>query len=85
MAQTNGPVKTFPLGRIKAKIWANPTKENGVWFNVEIVRVAKEGDQFKQYTQFGRNDLSDVAMAAVLAIGWIIEQEVPARDRKVNE
>ena len=85
MAQTNGPVKTFPLRRIKAKIWANPTKENGVWFNVEIVRVAKEGDHFKEYTQFGRNDLPDVAMAAVLAIFWITEQEVPARDRKVNE
>lgn len=85
MAQSNGPVKTFLLGRIKAKIWANPTKEKGVWFNVEIVRVSKEGDKYHEYTQYGRNDLSDVAMVAVLATGWIIEQEVPARDHKAND
>ncbi|MEZ5940299.1 MAG: hypothetical protein R3C18_02830 [Planctomycetaceae bacterium] len=85
MAQTNGPVKTFSLGRIKAKIWANSTPGNGVWFNVEIVRVFKEGDKFKESAQYGRNDLPLVSKAADMAFGWVIEQEVPARDRTVNE
>ena len=81
MAQKNGPVKTFFLGRIKAKIWANRSQENGAWFNVEIVRLyEKDGEKFKESTQYGRNDLPLVSKAADMAFAWILEQEVPAQD-----
>lgn len=87
MAQTNGPVKTVSLGRIKAKIWANRSQNNGVWFNTEIVRVYKdkEGDNFKESTQFGRNDLPLVSKAADMAFAWILEQEVPAHQDEAVE
>ncbi len=84
MAQTNGPVKTYMLGRIKAKIWANRSKEDEVWFNVEIVRVYKEGDKFKESTQFGRNDLPLVAKAADYAFLWLHEQKVPAQQQEAE-
>ncbi len=81
MAQTNGPVKTILVGRgVKAKIWANRSQQNEVWFNVEIVRVYKEGDKYKQATQFKRDELSLVEKDAAMAFAWILEQEVPAQD-----
>lgn len=88
MAQTNGPVKTFLLGRIKAKVWANRSQQNDVWFNVEIVRLykdAKDGDKFKETTQFGRNDLPLVSKAADMAFAWLHEQEVPAHQHEAND
>ena len=85
MAQTNGPVKTFLLGRIKAKVWANRSQKNEVWFNVEIVRLYKEGDKFKESTQYGRNDLPLVEKAASMAFAWLHEQEVPAQQQEAEE
>lgn len=80
MAQKNGPVKTFLLGRIKAKIWANRSQEHGAWFNTEIVRLYEKDGETKESTQFGRNDLPLVSKAGDLAFAWILEQEVPAQD-----
>lgn len=85
MAQKNGPVKTFLLGRIKAKVWANRSQQNDVWFNVEIVRLYKEGDKFKESTQYGRNDLPLVSKAADMAFAWLHEQEVPAHEHEAVE
>ena len=85
MAQNNGPAKTVTLGRIKVKNWANRSKENGVWFNTEIVRVYKEGDKFNESAQFGRNDLPLVSKAADMAFAWIVEQDVPARESEAIE
>lgn len=80
MAQKNGPVKTFLLGRIKAKIWANRSQEHGAWFNTEIVRLYEKDGETKESTQFGRNDLPLVSKAGDLAFAWILEQEVPAKE-----
>jgi hypothetical protein len=85
MAQTNVPVKIFLLGRIKAKIWANRSQQSDVWFNVEIVRLYKDGDKFKESTQFGRNDLPLVSKAADMAFAWLHEQEVPAHQHEAND
>ena len=85
MAQTNGPVKTIPLGHgIKAKIWANRSQKNEVWFNVEIVRTYKDGDKYKDSTQFKCEQLPLVEKAAAMAFAWILEQEVPAQDQAVG-
>jgi hypothetical protein len=65
---------------IKAKIWANRSQKNEVWFNVEIVRVYKDGDRFKESTQFKWNDLALVEKAAHMAFAWILEQSMPAQD-----
>ena len=75
---SNQPTKQKPaheirLGRIKATIWENET-ENGSRYNVTISRLYKDGDEWKQSTSFGRDDLPLVAKVADLAHTWTYEQ-----------
>jgi hypothetical protein len=67
------PAHEIRLGRIKATIWANET-DNGTRHNVSISRLFKDGDEWKQTTSFGRDDLPLVAKVADLAHLWIYEQ-----------
>jgi hypothetical protein len=67
------PAHEIRMGRIKATIWENET-ENGTRHNVTISRLYKDGDQWKQTTSFGREDLPLVAKVADLAHTWIYEQ-----------
>ena len=67
------PAHEIRLGRIKATIWENET-DNGTGHNVTVSRLYKDGDQWKQTTSFGREDLPLVAKVADLAHTWIYEQ-----------
>ena len=70
----NKPAHEIRLGRIKATIWANET-ENGVRHNVSIVRIYKDGDEWKEATSFGREELLLVGKVADMAHTWIYEQK----------
>ena len=61
------------LGRIKATIWANDTA-NGTRHNVQVTRLYKDGDDWKESDSFGRDDLLLVAKVLDLAHTWIFEQ-----------
>ena len=67
------PAHEIRLGRIKATIWENET-DNGTRHNVTVSRLYKDGDQWKQTTSFGREDLPLVAKVVDLAHTWIYEQ-----------
>ena len=67
------PVHEIRLGRIKAAIWANQT-ESGVFHNVTVMRIYKDGNDWKSTDSFGRDDLLLVAKIADLAHTWILEQ-----------
>ena len=67
------PVHEVRLGRIKAAIWLNET-ENGPRHNVSLSRLYKDGDNWKDSTSFGRDDLPLVAKVADLAHTWIFQQ-----------
>ncbi len=67
------PAHEIRLGRVKATIWANET-ENGTRHNVTVSRIYKDGDDWKQTTSFGRDDLPLVAKVVDLAHLWIYEQ-----------
>lgn len=69
---SNKPVHEIRLGRIKAAIWANDT-EHGARYGVAICRLYKDGDQWKETTSFGRDDLLVVAKIADTANTWIYE------------
>jgi hypothetical protein len=64
------PVHEVLLGRIKAAIWANQT-ENGVRHNVTVMRIYKDGNEWKTTDSFGRDDLPLVAKVADLAHTWM--------------
>jgi hypothetical protein len=61
------------MGRIKAAIWENST-QNGLRHNVTLVRIYKDGDQWKTSDSFGRDDLPLVMKVADKAHTWIYEQ-----------
>jgi hypothetical protein len=67
------PVHEIRLGRIKATIWENET-EQGIRHNVNVVRLYKDDDEWKQSASFGREDLLLVGLVANLATQWIFEQ-----------
>ena len=69
------PVHEVRLGRVKAAVWANST-DNGVRHNVTLSRIYKDGEEWKDTTSFGRDDLPLVAKVADKAHDWIFEQSV---------
>jgi hypothetical protein len=76
------PVHELRLGRIRAAVWENST-QNGTRHNVTVSRLYKDGDDWKDSTSFGRDDLPLLAKVADLAHSWIFEQS-GATDRCVN-
>ena len=72
------PVHEIRLGRIRAAIWANETENRHVWFNVTVSRLYKDGEQWKDTSTYGRDDLPIVAKVVDMAYAWIWGQEVPA-------
>lgn len=73
MEQHTQPVQTYRYGKIKAAIWANET-EHGTMYKVTFLRLYKDGDQWKNATSFGRDDLPLIAKLAHKAHSWIYEQ-----------
>lgn len=67
------PVHEIRLGAIKATIWENETN-NGIRYNVNLHRLYKDGDDWKQTESFGRDDLLTVAKVVDMAHSWIFEQ-----------
>lgn len=72
-APAKAPVHEVRLGRIKATIWENST-EHGVRHNVTLSRLYKDGDQWKESTSFGRDDLPLVMKVADKVHDWIFNQ-----------
>lgn len=71
MAQA--PVYKVRLGRITASVWANEGSK-GRFHNVTLVRSYKDGDEWKESTSFGRDDLLLVGKAVDQCHTWIYEQ-----------
>jgi hypothetical protein len=69
----NRPVHEIRMGRIRAAIWVNQT-ENGPRHNVTLSRLYKDGDDWRDSTSFGRDDLPLVAKVADKCHSWIFEQ-----------
>lgn len=66
------PVHEIRLGAIKTTIWENHT-EAGTRHNVAVFRLFKDGENWKQTTSFGRDDLLILAKVVDLAHSWIHE------------
>ena len=66
------PVHEIRLGRIKAAIWENET-QNGTRHNVTLSRLYKDGENWKDSSSFGRDDLPLVAKIADQAHSWIFQ------------
>ena len=71
--QSNKPVHTIRNGSISASIWRQDT-EKGPMFNVTFQRSYKEGEEWKNSTSFGRNNLLLLSLLAIRAFEWIASQ-----------
>jgi hypothetical protein len=65
------PAHEIRLGRIKAVIWGNEIEGGGFRHNVQVRRIYKDGEEWKQSDSFGREDLPLVAKVADMAHTWI--------------
>ena len=74
------PVHEVRMGRIRAAIWENPT-DNGVRHNVTISRLYKDGEDWKDSTSFGREDLLLVGKVVDVAHSWIYLETGGAGDQ----
>ena len=67
------PVAEVRIGRVKATVWANETKEGRTRYNVTFSRLYKDGEEWKRTQSFGRNDLLVLAKVADPAHSRIFE------------
>jgi hypothetical protein len=67
------PATEIRLGRIKAVVWANEVEGGGIRHNVQLTRIYKDGETWKDSSSFGRDDLPLVSKVADLAHTWIFE------------
>jgi hypothetical protein len=68
------PVQEFRLASTKAVVWKNET-EKGPRYSVQFFRIFKDGEEWRQTTSFGRDDLLLVAKLADLAHTWVSENQ----------
>lgn len=81
MAQEK-PVYEIRRGHIRAAIWANKT-EGRIWYAVTFFRKYKNGTEWKDTSNFNRDDLLAVAHVAQKAYDWIWEQS--AKEPRAQE
>ena len=63
MANPQKPVAEVRIGAVKASIWQNET-DRGRWHSVNFSRLYKDGDDWKNSSSFGRDDLLLLAKVA---------------------
>ena len=73
ISKKSAPVHQIRLGRIRAAIWENET-QNGKWYNVTVTRIFKDGEEWRDSSSFGRDDLPLVAKVVDRCHSWIFEQ-----------
>ena len=68
------PVHEIRLGRIRAAIWENDTR-NGTLHNVTFSRIYRDEEgNWQDSTSFGRDDLLLVGKVADRVHSWVCEQ-----------
>ena len=67
------PVFEIRRGLIKVRIWQRKTK-SGVRFSLTVVRLFRNGDQWKESTRLGRDDIPLVRLLLDKAHTWILNQ-----------
>jgi hypothetical protein len=68
------PVYELRIGLVKASIWENHGKQ-GTNYAVTIVRLFKNGAEWKESSRFYRDDLLVVAKVLDQAHSWIFRKQ----------
>ena len=62
-------------GLIKVRIWQRRSK-NGVRYSLTVVRLFRNGDQWKESTRLGRDDIPLVRLLLDEVYEWMLTQKV---------
>ena len=73
--EKNKPTHEIKLGSVKATIWANKTKENGIKHNVQFCRLYKKDNTWESSQSFSRQDLLLLAKLADLTHTWLYKDK----------
>lgn len=65
----NGPLATFRLGAVKASVW-----KNSDFFSVQLVRVFKDGEEYKETSSFNPGDIQNARDVLQRACDYIVSQ-----------
>ena len=68
------PTTEIRRGLIKARIWQR-TSKNGVRYSLSVVRLFRNGDQWKESTRLGRDDIPLVRLLLDEAHTWMLTNE----------
>lgn len=71
------PAHVIRFGLLRCEI-ARREASTGVFFNIKLVRMYRNGDQWKESNLFGRDDLLVAAKLLDLAHTWIFAHGQPA-------
>ncbi len=62
-------------GLIKVRIWQRRSKHGGR-YSLSVVRLFRNGDQWKESTRLGRDDIPLVRLVLDEAYEWMLTQKV---------
>ena len=65
------PALELRRGLIKVRVWRRQSKK-GTRYSLGVVRLFRNGDQWKESTRLGRDDLPVVRMVLDEAYTWIL-------------
>ena len=77
---SNKPSHVVRYGGIKAVVWQNQTS-NGPMYNVTVARTYRDGEEWKESSSFGADELLTLAKALNEAHTWIFAQRARDRDQ----
>ena len=69
------PIKEIRRGLIKVRIWKRKLR-NGVRYSLTVIRLFRNGDQWKESTRLGRDDIPIVRLVLDEAHTWILTNSV---------
>ena len=67
----SSPRHEIRRGLIKVRIWQR-TSKNGVRYSLTVVRLFRNGDQWKESTRLGRDDIPLVRLALDESHTWML-------------
>ncbi len=87
-ASSQKPVKVIRLRGVSASVFANQGKSDGreiTFHKVSLQRSYKDGDEWKQTTSFGRDDLPIVNLVMKRAWEFILDMEASRGKEDTDE
>jgi hypothetical protein len=68
------PAEKFRDGAIEVAVWRNES-DKGPWFSVTTSRSYKQGEEWKQSDNFGKDDILPLCKLLDQAHSWMLAQQ----------